>query len=348
MSPVDGFSLPALLHDLDTAVVIHDPGTGRVVDATEPAKELYGYSRDQLQGMTIEELTPPSTKFTGSDGVSRIRAAADGDPQRFEWQIERSNGELRWVRIHLTDTAIDRADYVVAEVEDITEYRAREQRLRLLSRVVRHNLRNRTNVLMGYADQIRTEIEDESVEDAVETIMDITTEVGSLSDSVRQLEEIAEPDATERSATELRTFVEPLVDEFGEEYPDARITFEAARAVHVVADQGLRYAVEHAIENAIEHNDQPTPTVSVTVAEGPSGNGEIRIADDGPRIPESEIEVLEEDVEASSTYHGSGIGLWIIQWCVDSLGGELVFEENTPRGNVITMRLPKAPERTAE
>jgi len=34
----------------------------------------------------------------------------------------------------------------------------------------------------------------------------------------------------------------------------------------------------------------------------------------------------------------------VILWCVESSAGELVFEENTPRGNVVSISLPKAAE----
>ncbi|WP_338006265.1 hypothetical protein [Natronoglomus mannanivorans] len=30
-----------------------------------------------------------------------------------------------------------------------------------------------------------------------------------------------------------------------------------------------------------------------------------------------------------------------MQWCVDALGGELLFEENDPRGNVVRFFLPR-------
>jgi signal transduction histidine kinase len=198
---------------------------------------------------------------------------------------------------------------------------------------------------MGYADRIKRAIEDETLEEELETIVDITSEVGTLSDSVRQLEEIAEPDATERSATNLRHLVQTVLEEFRDEYTGVDLTFKAGGDVQVVADRGLKYAVEQAIENAIEHNDQATPVVSVTVADDSERNrGLIQITDNGPQIPESEIKVLDDDVEASSTFHGSGVGLWVMQWCVDSLGGELFFEENSPRGNIVGMALPKVNE----
>jgi K+-sensing histidine kinase KdpD len=171
--------------------------------------------------------------------------------------------------------------------------------------------------------------------------VEITNEVGTLSDSVRQIEEIAEPDATERSPTDLRDVVEAAVERARREYDDATVRLDNAASVTVVADEGVTYAVEHAIENAVEHNDRRAPEVTVTVVEDRANQrGIIRVADDGPPIPAVEIDVLETDVEASSTYHGSGVGLWVMQWCVDSLGGELSFAENTPRGNLVSIALP--------
>ncbi|WP_267643177.1 PAS domain-containing sensor histidine kinase [Haloarchaeobius amylolyticus] len=339
----DTVELPPLLADLDVGIVVHDPGQGVILGANERTEDLYGYSSSELRTMTIADFTAPSTRFSQDEAVRRIRRAADGDQQVFEWRIERNNGERRWLRVHLTRTTIDAATYVIAQVTDITEYRARERRLRLLSRILRHNLRNRMTVLMGYADTVRGAIEDESVEDELETIVDITREVGTLSKSVRQLEEIANPDVTERRHFDLRQVVEDVVQTVEPEYTDIDITVAGAAEVLVVADEGLTYAVEQGLRNAIEHNDQETPVVSITIERNEAeAAGEIRIADNGPPIPPSEIEVLDDEVETNSTYHGSGVGLWVMQWCLTSLGGELRFEENDPRGNVVSMLLPRA------
>ncbi len=58
---------------------------------------------------------------------------------------------------------------------------------------------------------------------------------------------------------------------------------------------------------------------------------------------DDEIGILRADVEKTSTYHGTGVGLWVIQWCVDSLGGKLSVAENSPQGNVATVVLPRMP-----
>jgi len=93
----------------------------------------------------------------------------------------------------------------------------------------------------------------------------------------------------------------------------------------------------------VRHNDQETPEVTILVTDDPETNqGIVRIADNGPSIPEIETDVLNDETEISSTYHGSGVGLWVMQWAVNSLGGDLSFEENSPRGNLVQIALPKA------
>ena len=338
--------LPPTFDELRVGIMIYDSETGDILDGNERSAELYGYPIEKLRTMGVKEYTAPSTKFTREAALERIRAAAEGEPQAFNWQIKRGNGELRWVCIHLTRTTLDGTDCVLAEIEDITEYRARERRLRLLSRIVRHNLRNKTTVLMGYGDRIKAAIENEDLEEDLEMILEITSEIGTLSESVRQIEQIAEPDATQRSPTNLRPIVEAHAEEFKERFPDVEMTVTAPADVWTVADKGVNYAISHAIENAIEHNDRETPKVTVSVTEDSvAERGVIKVIDNGPTIPEIEIDVLKDDVETTSTYHGTGVGLWVMQWCVDSLGGELRFAEQSPRGNVVEISLPKPEDR---
>ncbi|MFC4544627.1 PAS domain S-box protein [Halosolutus amylolyticus] len=334
--------LPSAFDDLDIGITLREPETGQLIDMNEQVERIYGYSREELLEMKIEEYTAPSTKFSQDSAIRRIHAAADGNSQVFEWRVERSNGELVWVRVCLNQTTIGGNTYVVAEIRDISEYKARERRLRLLNRVVRHNLRNETNVLMGYADRLKSAVEEKTLEQEVETILEIATEIGTLSDSIQQIEEIAKPDATQRSPSNIADLVREVVTETRAEYTDIELTVDIRADVWVSADRGLRHAIKHAIENAIVHNDRDTSSVEVLITTVPdTDQGEIRIIDTGPAIPDVEVDVLREDITASTTYHGSGVGLWVMQWCVDSLGGELVFDENSPRGNVVRFVLPQ-------
>ncbi|WP_436348941.1 sensor histidine kinase [Natronorubrum sp. FCH18a] len=343
MPDTKNIELPTIFDDLKVGITLHEPETGRILDVNTRLEQLYGYSRSELREMEVGDYTVSTKRFTQDEALDRIQAAADGDEQTFEWQIERATGEFVWVRVRLKRTTIDCTTCVLAEIRDITEYKARERRLRLLNRVVRHNLRNETNILIGYADRLKSTIEEKTQKEELETILEIATEIGALSDSIRQVEEIAEPDATERSITKLRRLVEEVATEIRSEFPEAELTVDIQTDIFVNADRGLRYATKHALENAISHSDDDAPSVEVLVTKEPdTDQGEIQIVDTNPAIPDVEIDVLKDDVMTSTTYHGSGVGLWVMQWCVDSLGGELIFKENSPQGNIVRFLLPQA------
>lgn len=333
--------IPAVFDDLQTGITIHDPETGAILDVNERMAELYGYSVEQLRKMEVSDYSADTSEYTQEEAIRRIRQAAAGEPQIFEWHVKRANGELRWVRVHLVDTTIDGTDCVLAEIQDITDSKARERRLRLLYRVLRHNLRNEMTLIMGHAEYLASDADSEAVKDQVEEIRKVARAVGDLSESIRQIEEISEHDATQRSPTNVADIVRDVIADAREKHPDADLRLEEGTDGWVNADEGLRYAIEHAVRNAVQHNDRETPTVTATVTTDDAGHVTVEIADDGPAIPQLELEALSLEFEPTSTAHGTGVGLWVMRWCIDSLGGELRFEDNTPRGNVVEFVLPR-------
>jgi len=342
MNGSTGRILSAGYDDLEIGITIHDPETGAILDVNQRLEDLYGYTRAELLEMSVEEYTAPSTTFTQAESVERIRAAATGDRQLFEWQVQRRNGELLWIRVCLTATTVNGTPCVIAEIRDISEKKAQARRLELVNRVIRHNLRNETNILLGHADRLKAAVDADSLEAEVDTIVDIATEIGTLSDSITQISEIANSSSTKRSETHLNTVVREQVLEVTEEHPAVEVSIDERADLYVNADDGLTYAIHHAVENAVVHNDTDAPSITIELyEENETGYGVIQVLDTGPRIPAVETSILDEQVATTSTYHGSGLGLWIMQWCVASLGGELEFAENEPRGNVVRMVLPQ-------
>lgn len=333
--------LPDTFDDLQVGILAHDPETGAILDVNRSAEELYGYRADRFREMDVADFTANTAQFSQEKAEQRIHSAAAGDPQVFEWHIERANGELRWVRVHLINTTIDGVECVLAEVRDITDSKSRERRLRLLYRVLRHNLRNEMTLVMGHADYLESNADSEAVKAQVKEIREVAEAVGDLSESIRQIEEITEHDATRRSTVNVAETVRRVIEAAQRNYPDADVTIEERTDSWVNADDGLRYAIEHAVQNAIQHNDRDTPTVTATVTTDDE-HVIVRIADDGPAIPQLELEALSLEFQPTSTAHGTGVGLWVMRWCIDSLGGELRFEDNTPRGNVVEFVLPRA------
>lgn len=341
MSFDEKITMPDWVDDLRIGLLAYDPQTGAILDSNRHVERLYGYSVRELRGMELEDYVVNTRRFSRGEAIRRIRAAAEGRTQEFDLQIKCAGDELSWVHVYLTAATLEEKPCVVAEVHEITDRKALERQYRLLSRVVRHNLRNETNVLIGYADRLKAAVTAEALEKQADMILEIATEIGNLSDSIGQIEEIVDPTAALRSPTNIGDVVRTLVGAVGVEYPNAEVAVDARADVWVDADRGLHYALKHALENAISHADTAAQSVDVVITEDRAADAAVvRIIDGNDPIPDVETDVLTGDRPTNSTYHGSGVGLWVMQWGVESLGGELTFERRVPRGNTVCISLP--------
>ncbi|TKX83410.1 ATP-binding protein, partial [Halorubrum sp. SS5] len=118
--------------------------------------------------------------------------------------------------------------------------------------------------------------------------------------------------------------------------PDARI--EVGEVPTVPVRGVLVVVLENLCSNAVQHNDADAPWMRVDAAVA-DGWVTITVADDGPGIDPAEYDVLDRGTE-TPLRHGSGIGLWIVKWGVDHLGGRISFDERDPEGTLVTVAVP--------
>ena len=334
-------TLPSFADTLGTTVLLHDPKSGRILDANAAAELLYGYPTTTLTGIHVGLLSSSSPRFSGERARDRIRLAAEGDPQEFEWQIRRSDGELRWVLVTLRPYTVGDDRFVLAEIHDRTDAKTRARRLRLLNRVIRHNLRNDMTVVRGHADSLRRALEDGDRERQAEVIVRVAEDIGSLTDTVSRIEDLAGNDESDFRPIRLDSLLKTLAADYRDRYPHARIAVETAGGIVVSAHRGLRYGIENAVENAVEHNDRGEPSVvlrSTTVDDGERAADAIE--DDGPPIPPIEIDAVASDTEVTDMRHGTGVGLFAMKWCAESLGGKLDISHRSSRGNLVEFTVP--------
>jgi signal transduction histidine kinase len=222
-------------------------------------------------------------------------------------------------------------------------------RLTVLNRVFRHDLRSAVNVIQGNATllQKRTD-EGEAV---IRNITAKADELEAMSDRVRQLEQLLEQDPSTRTTINLGVVLQVKAFKYKDEHPEINLETEIPESVEVHAVPLIEDAFDELLENAVEHNDASTPELGVTVSPAPSGsqtNGAtpgtvtVRIRDNGPGMPENALDVLERGRE-TDLEHLSGLGLWLAYWAVHRSGGQITFRHNDPRGSVVEVHLPAAP-----
>ncbi len=239
----------------------------------------------------------------------------------------------------------DREFGAVITLADVTEREIREGQLRVLNRVLRHNLRNEMDVVHALAGN-------DDVPDGIgRQIKTTASELLETSERAREAEQLMETSAITPSAVDVDDVTASVVADVRERYPAVTIesTLRIDRTVYTDRTV-LTYVLSNLIENAAEHNDADAPEVSVAV-ESKKRDGaeliEITIADNGPGIADRERQVIETG-EETELRHGSGLGLWTAKWGSRILGGALRFDHNDPRGTIVSVTLPVRSNRGAD
>jgi len=310
-------------------------GTDGLLRYVSPSIErLLGHSPAEIEGRPVIDLVHPDDRREAQRAFEC--AFETGEPQAIDHRIAHADGNWRQF-----DTRVERlfedTEEVVITATDVTEIRRSEQRLQVLNRVLRHDLKNDTNVIGGYANLLRNHVDEEG-DDHLDIIDRKVETLTHLSDQAREIDVALHRDGA-RAEIDLSELVTRLCESLESSFPRATVTVSTPGAAVVCADELLESAVRNVLENAVVHNDGDQPIVEVAV--DPDGEGTASPSRTTAPDPRGRAGVFSEAVE-TALEHASGLGLWLVHWIVTESGGELEIHTREPTGTLITMWLPTA------
>ncbi|QAU13601.1 HAMP domain-containing histidine kinase [Halorubrum sp. BOL3-1] len=209
------------------------------------------------------------------------------------------------------------------------------QKLQVLSRVFRHNVRNDLNVIQGYTDLLADRVEDDRSEQYLETIRQTTDDVVEISEKLRAVED-ASPEPPD-CRVDLVDAVHEAVGVLDADC--ASVTVEAPPEAWICADDSVEFPIREVFENAVTHNDGATRRVEATIRENGTTTC-LEVIDNGPGIPSDECAVLQAEEETPLS-HASSIGLWLVKWTCETQGGTVRFDANDD-GTTVRLRFESA------
>jgi len=314
----------AAIDDIGTAVAMVDRQS-RVITLNAAAENLFDVSKRAA-------LTDRLDSLYGGDDVD-----LDGGEQAVTLQLGGRRREFNVAVTPLVDPAETHVGYTVV-FQDVTDERQRKQRLEVLNRILRHNLRNDLNVVINYADLIETKT-DGDIADYAGRIESQSQGLVGLGENARRATQALDGEMTYEDIA-----VADLLMSVAEDCQTAHagtVTVDAPGDIVVESDQEvLSLVVESLVENGLVHGGDD-PTVEITAERTPADGGSVllTVSDDGPGIPEHELSVLDAG-EESALEHGSGMGLWAVVWGMTALGGDISFERPAEGGTVARLRIP--------
>ncbi|WP_144796906.1 PAS domain-containing protein [Halorubrum depositum] len=315
-------------------------GDNPVVYANDEFEALTGYGSEMfgadcrfLQG----EDTDPET-------VATLREAIDEErPIAVDVLNYRRNGQKFWNRLTIAPIRDEEGavTHYVGFQTDITERKIRERRLEVMKRVLSHNLRNKMNLITGYTELLRRDIDDEEALDSLAVIDRTADDLMGIAGAVQKLDHTLSDSASDGEEIGLRDRLIELRSRVQDRYPEATVSLSVPPDDPLETTiVGLATAIEEGMENAVKHNDDPNPSVEVRVERESTGWLAVEIADDGPGIPDHETRVLERG-ETSLT-HADRLGIWLMYWVVSKAGGDFSVDTSS-EGTTLRMVVPARP-----
>lgn len=304
-----------VVRETDDLVLIADEHD-QLLRLNESAVETLGVSRAEAFETDLPGLLGHDTETLAERDTVTLETT-DGT-RRYDPQVSMLTGQGRDLGALLS-------------LRDVTNRELREQRLSVLNRVLRHNLRNKVEVLKSHTEVLDAELNGNS--DHTVTIAETADDIARLGRNARQIDQFV-AEETEDGTVDVVAAVSETLDSVGADEADVAVIVDTPGSLPLVTNRrALTAALESALDNAITYADS---AVTVTVEDQRDGCA-ISVTDDGPGIPEGELDWLDSGVE-TPLQHGTGLGLWQFKWAVRTLGGEFSFE--TTDGTTVEMTIP--------
>ncbi len=311
------------LANIGSGVIVLD-GDGKVEFINEAAKAILRVDENVI-GMPCEAIYRVS-----SDDEPRVSRNPDGDiksatPARKKLKSF-DNKEL-----YIIDSinALGAHGKVIA-FQDITPieklqenlWRSNEM-LRLMSKVIRHDVLNHLTVVNGYIQLADPDSESEILDKAMTAAL-------KAEEIIRQMKEM---ESMVMSKGELKPYI--LSQTVAKVMEGHGLEWSIEGDSSVLADPAIYSVLENLVSNAIRHGG--TERIDFNISTD-NGSVILKVIDEGTGIPDSIKEQLFQEGFSFGKAANTGLGLYLARMVVLRYGGEISVEDNEPHGAVFILR----------
>jgi len=327
----------AMGYTSDTVVVVRPNGIVRYVSGppttTTKSPSEISVSRNLLDVVHPDDRSTLETAIEVADET--------GDASIHHCRLETAGGGWRMFEVSVRENgSLPAIDGLIITARDVTDRHQFEQRRQVMNRILRHDLRNDMNVVVGHADML-LQSDDEQVTSHAKTIRQKALSLVNLGDKVRTIDQQLHGIDRQLRQINVAQIVREEISAVHDKYPSVIIRSRIDET-SIIGNTLIRTAIRNVLDNSIVHNDNNCPEIEVEVDRRHEPNRvHVEIRDNGPGIPKGERRAITNEAE-TPLEHISGLGLWLVKWIVDGMNGSLSISQNAPRGTVVTLSFPAA------
>ena len=323
---------------------------GNIVEFSPAAEEIYGYSRDEVLGLSVAEVViPPSMRDAHTQGMNHYNATGEGPVinKRIEVTSVRRNGDEFPAELTVIPFMHDGERYFTAFVRDISARIAHEQELQAARQaaeavneakgrflaLVSHELRTPLNVVIGALDLMRDQ--GQVAPGMVAVACDSGQQLVAMVDQILDLSELGgEVSAAPMDVISLASLFDDLRNQLQGRFSSqaGRIRIKQQQLADdswTVDARRLRLVLWQLLENAIKHTDGEVQLLVEQLVRAPDNSALcFQVIDSGDglggiSLQDAALMFSKADAGSSAPTGGLGLGLALARQLVSAMGGEL-------------------------
>jgi len=357
------------------AFIAMDPG-GRILDWNRQAEEMFGFSRAQSLGTSINELISPNQiKNTGQRvDFEKILEEQDGHMHSHRIEVLGINREGKefQMEVALFHVEDNQTDMFCAFINDITERIEIEQKRRKMRRelerrveertlelqrsneelqqfakIASHDLQEPLRAVQGFATLFANRYKgkvDKDADEFLDFILDGTQRMQQLIEAVLEHSKI-QPPGKDVPITNANSVLNEVLANLSQSIVEtgAEIKRDNELPSVTMARTHLIQLFQNLIGNAIKYRSDAPPQIFVS-SELNVDEWLFSIRDNGigidPKYAEKVFDMFAR-LQGRTVYKGTGMGLAICKKIVLAHGGKIWMESEPGQGSIFFFTIPK-------
>ena len=347
-----------------SAIVMINP-QGEIVLVNTLTEKLFGYTREELIGKSIEILVPERFRADRADFFAAPQSRAMGAGR--DLFARGKDGSEFQVEIGLNPIHTNEGTFVLTAIVDITERKRAESELRRnrdeLAHVARittmgelaaslaHELNQPLTAILSNAQAAQRFLANNrvDVEEVREILRDIVDDNNRASEVIRRMRALVRKEELEFNSLDLTGMIREIVLLVHSDavLHNIRVSCDfAARLPEVRGDKiQLQQVLLNLLLNAFDAmKDCSVEDREVSLrVEGGAGMVEVSVSDHGPGLTSDKLDKIFQPFFTTKR-EGLGMGLSISRSIIEAHGGHLWAENNNGRGATFHFTVPVAEE----
>ncbi len=307
---------------------------GEILEVNPSAIEQTGYSEEELIGMNVQELTEEGPENQSQENVKN--KILNGETVKITEEKKKKSGEIYWTEVVKTPIQYKGVDCAPSINRDITERKRAQEREAFLHSLLRHDLRNKAQIVQGYLDHLSdTELTD-TQQKLLKKALDGNEKGIELIEKVRTMRKVAGEEGI--SKVKLDPIIEDVIKEHKNkaESEDISIIHNDSFKYTVQGGSLLRELFSNIIGNSIQHSN--CNKIEITSREN-DGQVIVTISDDGKGIPDDIKSKIFEKGYKKGESSGSGLGMHLAKRIAKTYGGDVNVSDSEMDGAKFKIKL---------